>query len=77
MQCTWCVHAFPAEDGRKRYQSAASVPAADATSRETSEVGEVADSAAKVLITIFFAARVARLDALRAVTHLACFFAKW
>jgi hypothetical protein len=40
-------------------------------------VGALQPIAAKVLMKILYAARMARFDLLRAVNHLACFIAKW
>ena len=39
--------------------------------------GRLAPIAAKILMKILYGARSARLDLLRAVSHLACYFTKW
>ena len=39
--------------------------------------GALQPTAAKVLMKILYAARMARFDLLRAVCHLACFITKW
>ena len=76
VQCTWCAHTFPAADGRQLFQCGGSKPSPDAASRETSEAGELAGSAAKILMKTLYAAGVARWDVPGAVNHLACFFTK-
>ena len=77
VQRTWCEHTFPALVGRQRFQSGGSSPPHDAASRKTIEAGELAGSAAKILMKILYAARVARWDVLRAINRLVCFFTKW
>ena len=39
--------------------------------------GRLAPVAAKILMKVLYGARCARLDLLRAVSHLACYFTKW
>ena len=39
--------------------------------------GRLAPVAARILMKILYGARTARLDLLRAVSHLACYFTRW
>ena len=71
------VHTFPSAVGRQLFKAEGNPPDAQAASQETTEAGELAGSAAKILMKILHAARLARWDVLRAVNHLACFFTKW
>ena len=77
VQCTWCAHTFPSEVGRQLFKAEGKHPDGHAASRGTTEAGELAGSAAKILMKILHAARLARWDMLRAVDHLACFCTWW
>ena len=44
---------------------------------ETLVRGRLAPVAARILMKILYGARTARLDLLRAVSHLACYFTRW
>ena len=57
VQCTWCAHTFPSKDGRQLFKAEGKPPDAQAASRETAEAGELAGSAAKILMRILYAAR--------------------
>jgi hypothetical protein len=47
------------------------------TEAQQQPLGALQPIAAKVLMKILYAARMARFDLLRAVNHLACFITKW
>jgi len=49
----------------------------EANSAADSGTGELASIAAKVIMKVFYAARVARFDLLRAIGHLACHITRW
>ena len=52
-------------------------PLAGGTAVKEESKGRLAPVAAKILMKILYGARMARLDLLRAVSHLACYFTKW
>ena len=47
------------------------------TANDFPDRGRLAPVAARILMKILYGARCARLDLLRAVSHLACYFTKW
>ena len=87
--CPWCSHKLPyaperpsgsrATGDAKHVVDTKGTPAVggrvdDTTSQDR---GALQPIAAKVLMKILYAARMARFDLLRAVCHLACFITKW
>ena len=86
----WCVGCFPRKefaevkrstdaqtvqkDMVKRHLAGSSFGNAIAAE---ADVGELKPIAARVVMKVFYAARVARFDLLRAVGHLACFMTRW
>ena len=82
--CPWCenphapntyksVELWEREVQRKKR----SLEAAAAAESETLVRGRLAPVAARILMKILYGCRTARLDLLRAVSHLACFFTRW
>ena len=82
--CPWCecphapntyasIDAYDKEASRRRKKLEAETSAkADNLVR-----GRLSPVAARILMKILYGARGARLDLLRAVSHLACYFTKW
>ena len=82
--CPWCEHphapntwpsieAYEKDTAKRRKQLEAETSAKS----DSSVRGRLAPVAARILMKILYGARTARLDLLRAVSHLACFFTKW
>ena len=78
--CPWCEGAFPKDDfapyGGKKAKSGAH-GSARKPPPEPRPPGKLAPIAAKIIMKVFYAARVARFDLLRAVGFLACYITRW
>ena len=81
IECPWCKHTFPptvANDVRQvtGNRSRESADAANKVQKQPDE-GRLQPIAAKVLMTVLYVARCARLDLLRPICHLACHITRW
>ena len=76
----WCHRAFPAPCGKASLStqgaSGSTAPGGCVSADTTEDRGTLQPIAAKVLMRILYAARMALVDLLRAVCHLACFITK-
>ncbi len=79
--CPWCRNAIPVNDHYRQVPNPTAKPEKDESVSQEDACGEdkglLAPIAARVLMKILYAARVARYDLLRAVSHLACYLTKW
>ena len=84
-ECPWCNHRFrssptaPSESRSAKVRTPTDKPALGGPADVVAcpDRGALQPIAAKVLMKILYAARMARFDLLRAVCHLACFITKW
>ena len=91
-ECPWCLHTFPPPtvhkcindlDACKAYLEKMAKKALDEDSVSSStkppgpENGKMGKHAACILMKCLYAARMARFDLLRAITHLACLITRW
>ena len=91
VECPWCKMTFSASahpfdlkksgksvtSSREGGSCAAASSAGGTPPQDDTAVGRLQPIAAKILMKVLYAARLARFDLLRAVCHLACFVTKW
>jgi hypothetical protein len=92
LKCPWCKIIRPLGDFEelapgvagqrparniKSKASDSSTPCAAVMPSDDIVKGKLANVAAKILMKVFYAARLARFDLLRAIGHLACHITKW
>ena len=82
--CPWCEcpHAPNTYKNIEEYdkvmaQKRKALEAETSAQSENMVRGRLAPVAARILMKILYGARTARLDLLRAVSHLACYFTRW
>ena len=82
--CPWCERPHAPnpyksveEYDKLKAQQRKSLEAETSAKTETMVRGRLAPVAARILMKILYGARTARLDILRAVSHLACYFTRW
>jgi hypothetical protein len=82
VECPWCKHTFPPKSlpvpkchGGPRDGGISTAVSKEPFSEK--DRGRLHAVAAKILMKILYAARMARFDLLRAVCHLACYITKW
>ena len=84
VECPWCLHTFPPivhkniNELDAHHAKTRSEPGKDSVpSATTNDVGKMGKHAACILMKCLYAARMARFDLLRAITHLACQITRW
>jgi len=82
VECPWCYHTFPPQVATdvKEFTGKRKSPAAnnnENNKQQPQEEGRLQPIAAKILMTVLYTARCARLDLLRPICHLACHITRW
>ena len=90
VECLWCMHTFPAKvhedvealeaSKRKKQSKTVHRQSGEPDGHQAEhhlDRGRLQPIASRVLMNILWAARLARFDLLRAVSHLATFVTKW